>query len=410
MKKSLIITIVCFVVGIVVLAGGFILLTDNEISRSIFTTTTTTAPAPAPIPTPEYKKFDFFKENLSEWITLGQYKGLTVGVNQLKVSESDIDMEIHIDLCQNDVYTKQFEGKIKEKEIFSFDFTGYLLKDDGTRDKAFDNGAGKNQLAYIDGNDLVTLTVGSTELGGFIDGFAQGMLGMSVDETKTLDITFPEDYHSADMAGKKVEFDVKINHIAKTTFDDATASHISNKKYTTVTAYRQNLRKELEEALKEQNKQSILLEILNNITIVASTEKQNEYVFGMLCSTIEYYVEYYSSFGYKVTFGDMLKQLGFDSVDALTKYSEEYAKSESGILEIKSQILPYALIAAEDIAVTDDDYKKFIADEVESSKKTEAEIVEMYGGEEVIKQIILLDKAEARLLEIIENENTCIKK
>ena len=74
MKKSLIITIVCFVVGIVVLAAGFILFTDNEISRSIFTTTTTAAPKPEP--KPEYKPMDFLSEDLSKYVTLGEYKGL----------------------------------------------------------------------------------------------------------------------------------------------------------------------------------------------------------------------------------------------------------------------------------------------------------------------------------------------
>lgn len=404
MKKSLIITIVCFALGVVVLAAGFILLTDNEISKSIFTTTTTTTTKAPAEPAPEYKVYNFYEENISDWITLGDYKGLKVEVEQTKISEADIDMQIHILLCQKDLQSKQLSGNVTQKVIFNFDYTGYLLKDDGTRGEAFEGGTGTNQLAYIDGNDLVT--VSSSGLGGFIDGFAQGMIGMSVGEKKSIKITFPDDY-SAEMAGKKTEFEVKINYIAKTTFDNATASYISNNTYKTVSEYRQSVRKDLEDALKEQNNQSILLEILNNATVVASVEKQNEYIFGLFCAEVDYYVEMYQAYG--ISFGDMLKQFGFNSVAELREYSEEYAKSENGQLTIKSSALNYAIIEAEKFEITDEEYKEALKKLCEDNKKTEEELYEEFTEATIksyIEENILIEKAS----EFILNNNSCIDK
>ena len=237
MKKSTIITIACFTLGVILLTVLFIACTDNNISNAILsekqTTTTTGTQTATPEPTPEYTEIDFFKEDVSKWITLGQYKDITVKVDQLKITDADIDLQVHTVICQNDLHSKKLSGVVTEKVIFHFDYTGYLLKEDGSRGEAFEGGSsnGAGQLAYIDGTDFVT--VSKSGLVGFIDGFAQGMIGMSVGETRTLDITFPENY-TPTMAGKKVEFDVKVNYIAKTELDNDIAKHLSNNQYSTV--------------------------------------------------------------------------------------------------------------------------------------------------------------------------------
>jgi hypothetical protein len=94
MKKSTIITIVAFVLGVVVLAAGFVLLTDNNISDKLFptttTTTTTTGGGGSSPQRPQYDPMDFFKEDVSKYITLGQYKGLDIEVEQTEISQEQI--------------------------------------------------------------------------------------------------------------------------------------------------------------------------------------------------------------------------------------------------------------------------------------------------------------------------------
>ena len=406
MKKTTIITILAFVLGVLLLAGGFILLTENNISDKLFATTTTTTTTIPPTTSddsiPEYKEFNFFEENISEWITLGQYKGLQVEVPQTKITEADIDMQIHIIVCQNDCHSKEFEGKITQKSIFNFDYKGYLLNADGTRGEAFEGGSSTNQLAYIDGNDFVT--VSSTGLGSFIDGFAQGMIGMSVGETKTLDITFPEVYeNNTSLAGKKVEFDVTVNYIANTVLNNGLVSKITNQQYTTISEYRQFLREDLQAALDEQNNQAIVLAILNNATLVATEEKQNEYVFGTLCANVAGYVEMYASYGMPVSFVDMLKQLtGFNSVEEFREYSANYAKSAQGQLAIKSSVLYHAIIEAEKFEITDEEYNEVLGQLCENMGMTAEALYEEFTEEFVrnyIEENILLEKAYAFVYE-----------
>ena len=402
MKKSTIITIICFALGIVLLAGCFVLFTDNNISNKLFGTTTTTTTTTSnqgetPDPAPVYEPMNFSKEDVSKYITLGQYKGLEIEVDQIEVSESDLDLQIHIILCQKDLHTKVLKGKTTQKVIFNFDYTGYLLKEDGTRGEAFQGGSseGKGQLAYIDGNDLVT--VSSSELGGFIDGFAQGMIGMSVGDTKTLNITFPENYHSTDMAGKEVEFDVKINYIAQTSFDDDAANYVSNGTYKTVKEYRDYLKKNGDANLKSYNEELIVTTVLDNVTVIEIPKQQFDYIYNALVQEVEYYMYMYSMYGQTYTFDQMLAMFGFSGTAALEQYAKDL---------IKSDLIYYAIIQAEALEITDEEYAALIAELVESLGKTEEEVIEQYGGEDAIKQNMLLDKAQ----KLIIRENVLVEK
>ncbi len=391
MKKSTIITIVCFAIGLVVLSGLFVACTENNISNKLFGTTTTTTTTT--VPTGEnkdpvtYEPMNFANEDMTKYITLGQYKGLEVKVDSLIADYSGIDLQIHILLCQKDLHSKQLGGKITEKVIFNFDFTGYLLKEDGTRGEAFEGGAGTNQLAYIDGTDFVT--VSASGLGGFIDGFAQGMLGMSVGETKSLAITFPTDYHSAEMAGKKVEFEVKVNYIAKTEFTDDAANYISNGQYKTKKEYIQSIKDSLQEELDTHNKEQIWNTILANATVIEIPQQQFDYIYNDFVSKVQYYVDMYAMYGMSYTFDQMLQMFGFADIDALKAYANDY---------IKNDLVYYAIMQAEQLEVTDAEYRAFLDTLIEQTGKTEEEIFKEYT-EEYIKEQILYNKTYDFIME-----------
>ena len=196
MKKSTIITIICFALGIIVLAVGFILLTDNNISNSLFPTTTTTTTGGGK-PDPELKPMDFFKTDISEYITLGQYEGLEIEVESIGIDDEYLASQIDRLLISSGKYTKLFEGTVTEGAVFNFNYVGYL---DGV---PFEGGNSAGTDAYIlDG--VFYLTSGST----FIEGFAEGMLGAGVGEWFSINATFPAEYGEATLAGETVVFDV----------------------------------------------------------------------------------------------------------------------------------------------------------------------------------------------------------
>ena len=381
MKKSTIITIVCFALGIFVLTAGFVLLTDNEISKGfkdLFTTTTTNGGGDNTV----YEPMDFFDVDVSEYLTLGQYKDLVVEVDRIEVSQEEIDTQIMILLAQKNEFTKVREGTITEKVIFSFDYTGYYKKSDGTRGDAFSGGADTDQLAYIDGDVFVTVDTDKT--GTFIDGFAQGILGATVGSTFTIDVTFPTNYGGS-MAGQNVEFEIKINYIAETHFTDAWVKEYTSDQYKTTDEFVEYLRTSINEDIKDANLESIWLAIAEKATLDKIPQQQYDYIYHAMKDEVEGYViysQYY--FGQQLDYAGVLVQLGFKDEAEFEEYVDEYAKAY-----IKSELVIYAVLQAENIGVSDEEYRIFMDALVESKGKTEAELLEQYGEEEIRRAVMM---------------------
>lgn len=391
MKKSTIITILAFALGIIVLSLGFILLTDNNISRKLFETTTTTT---APEVIPDAEPMDFFSEDVSKYVTLGQYKGLEIEVEQVAPSQEYIDSQIELLLINAKQYNEIKEGAISENAIFSFDYTGYLANEDGSKGEKFDGGTSTGQLAYIEGTTLVTIS--SSGLGSFIDGFAQGILGHSVGETFDISITFPDDY-SAEMAGKKTIFEIKLNFIADTYYTDEWIKEYTEGECNNYAELEQVFKDSAQNEIDNTNRDTAWQKIIENATVIEIPEQQLNYAYNYFVEDIESYIEYYSYYGYTVTFEQMLSYYGFSSTAELKEYAKEV---------VLSDLVIYAVLQAEKFEVTDEEYAALIAELIESTGKTEAEVIEYYGGEEAIKQAMLLDKAD----KFVVKENNFIVK
>lgn len=141
--------------------------------------------------------------DVDKYVTLGEYKGLPVNVETINVTQEDIDT--WVDQVYFNALEPGFGGitdrAVKEGDTISIDYVG---KENGV---AFSGGTASGQ----------SLTIGS---GMFIDGFEEGLIGVVPGETVDLNLTFPENYHSADMAGKAVVFTVTVNFIVPEEKDD----------------------------------------------------------------------------------------------------------------------------------------------------------------------------------------------
>ncbi len=380
MKKSTIITIVAFALGVVILAAGFILLTDNNISKKLFSTTTTTS-ATTTTTRKTYEPMDLFNTTVSEYVTLGDYKNMTIETDQIEVSDEELEMQINILLAMDGEFTKEREGSISEKVFFDFDFTGYLANEDGTKGLAFSGGSSedKGQLAYIDGDVLKTIS--SSGVGSFIDGFAQGILNKNVGDTFDLAITFPENY-DPEMAGKKTIFEIKINYIAKLNFTDGWVKEYTKEEQKTCDEYREYLRDTINDMIKESNTSLVWEKIIEN-SIVEIPEQQFNYVYYSYRYQIE---DYAAMFG--VSYEDFLKSgyasyvlgINVSSDEALVKYVNE---------GLSYELLMIAIIQAEDIKVSDEEYRVMLDTLIEQTGKTEAELLEIYTEEYIRQQLAL---------------------
>ena len=129
-------------------------------------------------------------------VTLGQYRGIGVEKVNAEVKESEVDAEIDR-MAKNVARISTVDRPAKEGDTAVIDFEGFL---NGT---AFEGGKGENH----------ELLLGS---GSFIPGFEEQVVGMSAGEEKEIHVTFPENYHSSELAGKPVVFKVKVHEVKET--------------------------------------------------------------------------------------------------------------------------------------------------------------------------------------------------
>ena len=184
-------------------------------------------------------------------VTLGEYKGLSVELEgKADVTDEDILAVIDKEREKNSYVEDITDRPVQEGDTVNLDYAGSV---DGV---PFDGGT-------AEGQDLV---IGSHS---FIPGFEEQMIGMAVDEEKDLNVTFPEEYHAKELAGKAAVFHVKVNSIGLKVLpelDDEFASDVSE--FGTLEEYKASVRKELEESkakdLKREKEDKLLEAAVKN--------------------------------------------------------------------------------------------------------------------------------------------------
>ena len=158
------------------------------------------------------KPFIFTAEvALKPEVTLGAYKGVEVQVADVTVTDEDVNATIERER-ENNARTITVEDRaVEEGDMVSLDFEGFV---DGV---AFEGGKGENY----------PLTIGSK---AFIPGFEEQLVGAELNKEVEVNVTFPEEYHSADLAGKAAVFKCTVKEIKEKQLpevDDEFASEVS---------------------------------------------------------------------------------------------------------------------------------------------------------------------------------------
>ncbi len=285
---------------------------------------------------PEYLKNELVKGEykLEDYIKLGQYKGVEVSVPPVTVSEEDILTSIQSEIGANGGTLEEVTGRsVKLGDTVNIDYEG--LKDG----VAFEGGTDT-------GYDLV---IGS---GTFIPGFEDGLIGANTGDKLDLDITFPENYGSEELAGKPVVFKVTINKIQEYKLTEEYVT--TNTDYKNIEEYtaaiKDNLMKE-----KEANRQAEIKNSVYNNIVEGST------ISSLPKTLLDYYKNdikvYYSNFAmaYGMDFAGFLSASGVteEQFDAdATDYAEDMATRD---------LVYGAIIKAENIELSDEEYDEQVA-------------------------------------------------
>ncbi len=308
-----------------------------------------------------------------DYVTLGEYNGIEVTVEgDYTVTDEDVVEEVNAEIESAGDYLVETEKTVVEEGDFAnIDYVGKL---DGV---AFDGGTAS-------GYDL---EIGS---GTFIDGFEDGLIGVSVGETVDLELTFPEDYSSEDLAGQTVIFTVTVNSIKEAqevTYDTLTDDYVSSMmNYDTVDEYLEAVRTSLEETMestKESDTQTAVLEALvANSTI-------NGYPDGIIELRVQQQLEYYEKYAsyYGVDLETYLSAMG-TSVDEYTALLEENMSSS-----VDKEMVLLAIAETEGFDTDEEAYAAYVANIVESNGFTDEEtLFEMYA-EDYVKRMYCQDTA-----------------
>ena len=169
-------------------------------------------------------------------VKLGDYKGIEVDKLDYTVTDEDVDKDIEATQKKNARLITIDDRAIENEDIAVIDFEGFC---DGV---AFDGGKGEDY----------ELEIGS---GTFIPGFEEQLVGAKTDDDVEVKVTFPEEYHADNLAGKDAVFKVKVKEIKKRELpelDDDFASEVSD--FDTMAEFKADVRKKLEEAAENKAK------------------------------------------------------------------------------------------------------------------------------------------------------------
>ncbi len=272
-------------------------------------------------------------------VTLGDYKGLTVEVTKQEVTDADIDARIEQDR-QKVARTVDVEGRALENgDTVNLDYAGSV---DGV---AFEGGTAEGQ----------TLTLGSNQ---FIPGFEEQMVGMNIGEEKDLNVTFPEQYHAAELAGKAAVFHVKVNsatHTELPELNDEFAADASE--YNTFAEYKDSIVKELNEKAAKNNE----VAVENALVEKATANAQMDIPEAMIRDQVNYILrEMQMRMAYQgLRLEDYLKYTG-QTVEQLAGMYKGEAEQR-----VKMELTLEAIRKAEGVEPTDEDVQKQIAEQAE---------------------------------------------
>lgn len=307
--------------------------------------------------------------DVEKCVTLGDYKGVIVEKTIQSVTDEDVQNEIDNALAN---YPVEVDQAAKEGDTVNIDYVGKI---DG---EEFDGGSDQ-------GADL---KLGS---GKFIDGFEDGLIGARKGETRTLNLTFPEDY-TQDLAGKAVEFTVTVNAV-KEPLSEPTDQWVADniEGYDNLADYKAGIRSEQEESNEQtaenQVRYAAWTQVIDNCTINEYPETLVEVGKKLYEQQVETYAKYAG-----MELDAYIESSGLTQEEYQSNM-EEYGKNVAA-----QALVCQAICDKEGFAIGDDDYQKALQDMLTEYGCTEDELIQTYGQDNV-EQSIMLNRVSNLILE-----------
>ena len=312
--------------------------------------------------------------DLSEYVTLGQYKGIVVPVGEITVTEEEIQDEIQRRLDAATVEEERTEGVVEDGDIARIDFEGK-----------------RNGVAFSGGTGERDLLIGSGE---FIPGFEDGLIGEEIGETVVLELTFPDPYpNNEELAGQAVAFTVTIHSVIRqvpATFDLAFVR--ANSDLASVDAYRDSVEEDLlrgkQEALEAEKEEYVWMEILAGSEVLQYPEKELREFIEQSKSLYQDYAEMY-----QMSWEEFLSTQMGATEEEFDEQLEEYARDQ-----IEQEMVLFAIAREEGLEVSEEEYEATIQEYIEAQGFDSERAYKNANGGQSFEQVVGRKNIELSLL------------
>jgi len=320
------------------------------------------------------KSFIFTAEvALKPEVTLGEYKGVQVEKKEIEVTEEELNAELDRVREQNSRTIAVEDRAAQDGDMTVIDFEGFV---DGV---AFEGGKGEDY----------PLTLGSHS---FIDTFEEQLVGKNIGEEVEVNVTFPEEYHAAELAGKPAMFKVTIKEIKVKELpelDDDFAQDVSE--FETVAEYKEDVKKNLlarkEAAAKREKEEAVVAKVVENATMDVPEPMVSSEVRRMA-----------DEFAQRIQAQGLSLQQYFQFTGLNANKFMEDLKPQA-LTRIQSRLVLEAIVKAENIQASEEDIEKEIADMAAMYQMEVDKLKDLIGDSE--KEQIALDMAVQKAVDLI---------
>ncbi|MEB7050234.1 trigger factor [Mammaliicoccus sciuri] len=299
-------------------------------------------------------------------VELGDYKGLSIEKQDREVTDEEFNQAIEDAVSRQAELTVK-EGEIAGGDVVNINFDGYV---DG---EAFEGG-------QAEGYDL---EIGS---GSFIPGFEEQLIGLKANDSKDVVVTFPEEYHAEELAGKEATFKCEVNEVKSKEIpelDDELAQEL-DESVSTVDEYKEKLRKDLEEAKVNQAEATEKEEAITKATDNAKVDIPEAMINTELDRMMQEFEQRISQQGLNL---ELYYQFSGQSEEELKAQMKEDAEKR-----VKTNLTLRAIADAENIEVSDADVEAEFAKMSEQFGLSVEDIKATLGNNDILVNDLKIQK------------------
>ncbi|KAF0823383.1 trigger factor [Cytobacillus firmus] len=307
-------------------------------------------------------------------VKLGEYKGLEVKPLETNVTDEDVNSELtSLQERQAELAVKE-EGKAENGDTVVMDFEGFV---DG---EAFEGGKAENY----------SLELGS---GQFIPGFEEQLIGTAAGESKDVEVSFPEEYHAAELAGKPATFKVTVHEIKTKQLpelDDEFAKD-ADEEVETLDALKEKIKTRLEESKKHEAEHHVR----DTVVEAAAANAEMEIPAAMVDTEVNRMMQ---EFEQRLQMQGMNLELYFQFSGQDEAALREQMKEEAE-KRVRVNLTLEAIAKAENIEVSDEEVTEELNKMAEMYNMSADQITQALGSLEGLKTDLQIKKAVDFLVE-----------